>query len=425
MHYLIISFSYKNSSLELREKLDLSNDDAHIACMKMLLAHPSIRESIVVNTCNRIEIVANVKELHQVQKDIFKMLNKRSNVSVDELQGRADIFTDEGAIHHLFSVASSLDSLVVGETQIVGQMRDALKFSLDHHFCGKRLLWAMNFAFKCAAKVRSSTHISSKPVSIASVAVAKAKEELEHLQDAKALVIGSGEMSRLACKHLLAHGCRVTLINRTKEKAWAIRDEVGDTVVVEDFDKLPFLINEHDLLFTATSSKEPIIKNYMIRPYPSKRYWFDLAVPRDIESVKNEWVKINVVDDLEDIAKQNIEFRQEEAKSSYAIIGHYTQAFYNWLQSMNVEPVIKGIYEKALQAAEEETTRVLSKGFISDEYAAQAHKLAQQAMKRFLHVMGKNLRAIAHTTQADEVMESLQLLFALEEEENTPVKEQP
>ncbi|MDH5464924.1 MAG: glutamyl-tRNA reductase [Thiovulaceae bacterium] len=416
MHYLIISFSYKNSSLDIREKLDLSSDERHTYCMQKLTGHDTINEVIIENTCNRIEILANVRDVPSATEHIFLQLHQRSEISLEELHGRADIYTDEGAIHHLFSVASSLDSLVIGETQIVGQLKDAYRFSLKEGFCGKQLSRAMDYAFRCASQVRQETHISSKPVSIASVAVAKAKEQVHDLKDVKALVIGSGEMSRLACKHLVNHGSQVTLINRTQSKAEAIALEIGEGVEVRPYSELAMLINENRLLFTATSASEAIITKDMVHAQSSKRYWFDLAVPRDVE-FDIPGVEVSVVDDLEDIAKSNMEFRQEEAKNSYAIVGKYTQDFFNWLQGMNVEPLIKSIYLSGYKAVSDETQRAIKKGYLPSEYEASAQKMAEQAMKRMLHGMSKRVRSIAHTPEVDTVLESLQFLLGVEDSE--------
>ncbi len=415
MHYLIISFSYKNSSLDIRERLDLSSDERHAYCMKTLLAHEMINEVIIENTCNRIEILANVRDIPSATEYIFQHLHERSGITSQELHGRADIYTDEGAIHHLFSVASSLDSLVIGETQIVGQLKDAFKFSLQEGFCGKQLSRAMDYAFRCAAQVRQETHISSKPVSIASVAVAKAKEQVHDLKGVKALVIGSGEMSRLACKHLVNHGSQVTLVNRTQSKAEAIALEIGEGVVVRPFDELELLIHENQLLFTATSAQGAIITKDMVRHLNIKRYWFDLAVPRDIE-MGIPGIAVSVVDDLEDIAKANMEFRQEEARNSYAIVGQYTQEFFDWLHGMNVEPVIKSIYVSGYKAVSQETKRAIKKGFIPSELEASAQKMAEQAMKRMLHGVSSRVRSIAHTSEVDTVLESLEFLLGIEDE---------
>ncbi len=415
MHYIIVSFSYKNAPLEVRERLVLSDDEHQQHCMNVLLGYAAINEVIIENTCNRIEILASVKDLHQASEVIFDELHKRSKLTVDELQGRADIYTDEGAIHHLFAVASSLDSLVVGETQIVGQLRDAFKFSLDNGYCGQKLSQAMQYAFKCAAEVRQATNISSKPVSIASIAVLKAKEAMGSLDGVNALVIGSGDMSRIACQHLINHGAEVTLINRTKEKAHTIADEVGRSVIVEDYENLQDLINQNRLLFTATSAKNAIITDEMVMSETFHRYWFDLAVPRDIAPLSHSNIEVIVVDDLEDIAKSNIEFRKEEAKNSYSIIGRYTQEFFNWLQSTQVEPLIKNIYEKAMTSAQLQSDKALAKGFIPASHSFEAQKVAEQSIKHFLHSVTANIREIADKPEADGVIEALNYLFDIDE----------
>jgi len=254
MHYFTISFTHKNSTLAIREKLAYSEDKQKYACIEQLQSHDAINETILISTCNRMEIICICTNIQDASDHIFKHLGKRSSISIAELRSRADIFEDYSAIHHLFTVVSSLDSMVVGETQIAGQMKDACRFSYENDFCGKDLSQAMKHAFKCAAEIRNVTDISSKPVSIASVAVAKAKHEAGDLEGKKALIIGSGEMSVIAAKNLQNHhGVEVTMMNRTRSKAEAIAEEVGTQVL--DFEQLHEVLDDFDLLFTATGSQ--------------------------------------------------------------------------------------------------------------------------------------------------------------------------
>ena len=175
MHYLNISFTHKNSTIEIRERLSYPDDESLRGCLGVLLESDFITEAILISTCNRMEVMCNCIDIPKATAHIFAMLARRSSISEEELEGRADIFDDSSAIHHLFSVAASLDSMVIGETQIVGQLKDAFRFAYDNHFCGKKLARAMKAAFKSAAKVRNATEIASKPVSMASVAVNKLK----------------------------------------------------------------------------------------------------------------------------------------------------------------------------------------------------------------------------------------------------------
>lgn len=415
MHYFIVSFTYKNASLELRESLDLSSEAHHLDFLQPLFGHHAFDELMLCNTCNRIEIIALVKDEDLAKELIYTHLAKRSFQSEKFLQEQSDIYHNEAAIHHLFSVAASLDSLVVGETQIVGQLRDALKFSQKSNFCQRGLEKALQCAFKCAAEIRSSTNISAKPVSIASIAVLKAKDEFGSLEDLNALVVGSGDMSRIACQHLLNHGANVILINRTMDRALEIKEALDNKIKVEPFENLQFLINENELLFSATASKEPIVTKDMIIEQAYNRVWLDLAVPRDIETIEDEDIKVILVDDLEDIAKSNMELRNHEARSSYAIVGAKTKAFFEGLQDNEIEPLIKDMYLKAFEAVELETHRATSKGFIPKELESQAQKMGTQIMKRFLHSISNNMREVSQTKSAEHIMTSLAYLLDIDE----------
>ena len=390
MHYLNVSFTHKNSTMEIREKLSYPDDENKHGCLKALTSCDEITGAILISTCNRMEVLCNCTDVDIATEHVFKMLHARSKISIDKLKERADIFDDSTAIHHLFSVAASLDSMVLGETQIVGQLKDAFRFAYDNGYCGKKLARAMKNAFKCAANVRNTTEISSKSVSIASVAVTKLKSLVNDLSNKKALIIGVGEMSEITAKHLITAGVDVYIMNRTIHKAGALAQECGCKVV--EFEKLPNAVNEFDILFTATSAPQPIITADMAKNADFERYWFDLALPRDIAQNENEKIHLFEIDDLKTIVDENIEFREEASRQAHGIIGRAVVEFFEWLDHQEVEPIIKEIYIKAKEAAHDETQRVLKAGYLPKEYEYEAQKMCEQTLKRFLHEMVKNMR---------------------------------
>lgn len=414
MHYLIISFSHKNSTLNVREKLAFVDEPARLDAMAELKFSSSISETMILSTCNRVEIFCSCNDTEAAGEAIFDLLAKRSGLSREELHERADIFDEEGCIHHLFSVASSLDSMVVGETQIAGQLKDAFKLSQDNGCSAQKISRAMYFAFKCAAEVRNATNISSKPVSVASVAVAKAKESIGDLEGKKALVIGSGEMSVITCKHLSAQGADVTIMNRTFEKAEAIADECN--AAVRAYEEIAYAINEYELLFTSTGSINPIITEEMIRPCDFRRHWFDMAVPRDIECEPENWgISLFYVDDLQEIVSENIALREDEAKLSYVIVRRHVTLFFEWLKSLSIEPLIKSLYLRAEDAAAEETARVIANGHIPKEYEYALRKATMQTLKRFLHPFAGRMRDGSDPMKADGLIEAMSFLMEQEE----------
>ena len=408
MHYLIVSFSHKNAPLEVREKLTYPNDISKNACLTKLNGNESINETILISTCNRMEIFCSCSDIIAAKNHIFTMLTNRAGIPIDELEERADIYDDSTAIHHLFSVASSLESMIVGETQIAGQLKDAFRFSHDKGHCGSKIARAMRAAFKCAAKVRNITDISSKPVSIASVAVSKLKSVLCHIDKRKTLIIGVGEMSEITAKHMIASNADVYITNRTKQKAEDLAKSYGAKVF--DFDELPKAINEFEIIFTATSSNTPIITDEIIESCDFDRYWFDLAVPRDISCSKGEKINLYVIDDLKSIVDENKGLREDEARKAHGTVGRSVVEFFEWLDALNVEPMIKDIYKKAYATAEIESSRAIKNGYIPKKYEIEVKKLAEQTLKRFLHDMTKKMREVSHEPKADSMSGMMQML---------------
>lgn len=414
MHYLVVSFSHKNSTLQQREKLSFSDDRSKLEFMEKLNHHPQINESMILSTCNRIEVLASCSDVDESNAYILHLLSLHSGVSVDELKSRGDMLDDYGAIHHLFSVASSLDSMVVGETQIAGQLKDAFKLSQENGFSGVKLSRAMQFAQKCAAEIRNVTGISSKPVSVASVAVVKARELLGTLEGIRALVIGSGEMSVITAKHLSAHGAVVTIMNRTLAKAQEIANECR--VQVRPYEELADAVNEYPLLFTSTGSILPIIDEGMVRHYGKSRYWFDMAVPRDVECNPSKWdIQLFRVDDLKEIVSANIALREDEARASFSIVSRQSCAFFEWLKALSIEPLIKNMYRRAYICAEEEARRVIENGYLPKDYEYEVKKATEQALKRFLHPFSERMRNASDSMRVDSLIEAMG--FLMDEEE--------
>ncbi len=409
MHYLNISFSHKNSTLEIREKLSYPDNDDKSECLKKLNANNSINETILISTCNRMEVFCSCSNIEEATQHIFDTLTARAGIPIEELEGRADIFDDSSAIHHIFSVASSLDSMVIGETQISGQLKDAFRYSYDNGFCGQKLARVMKHAFKCAAKVRNATDISSKPVSIASVAVSKLKSVVDDIAGKKALIIGVGEMSEITAKHLLANGADVYVMNRTEHKAQKFAKEHGAKVI--SMDRITDAVNEFEILFTATSSPHAIITDDIIKSCDFDRYWFDMALPRDINYHKGERINLYTIDDLKTIVDENKGLREDASRKAHAIIGRSIIEFFEFLDTLDIEPVIKGIYQRAFEAARIESDRVIKNGYIPKEYEAEVRKMGEQIMKRFLHDITSKMRDVSEDSKSDMISGTLQYLM--------------
>ncbi len=413
MYYLIVSFSYKNTDIQTREKLAFNSEIEKRDFLDKVVASQYINEAILVSTCNRIEIIASVNNINLSAQDIINILHQKSSISEDELSNRADIYEDKGAIHHLFTVASSLDSLVIGETQIAGQLKDAFKFSLQNNYSDIKLSRALNYSFKCAAAVRTATNLGTGSVSVASTAVAKAKEIFT--TTTKALVIGAGEMSELSIKHLLQNDFSVVLVSRNIKKASILASSFdSDKIEVYEYSKLNELLNSMELLFTATSSPYPIIKQDMVKDCDFTRHWFDIAVPRDIEDIDMENLHIYSVDDLKNIINKNIEIRNNRAKEAYSIVKRFTDEFYIWLKSLDVEPTIKSIYLNANKIIDKKVENAINKGFIPDSNVDNIKKLCQTVINEFLYQPSKNLRNTSNSLKSDDMVETIQYLCGIE-----------
>ena len=423
MYYMVVSFNYKQCSLEQRESIAFKNEDEIKDFLKTLTDFEFITEAFVINTCNRVEIVVASRDNFATYHAILGILSKTKGVNFYSLEKSALRYEEDEAIEHIFKVVSSLDSMVVGEAQITGQVKEAFRFSFNNGTAGKELNRVLSYATKCAADVRNSTNISEHPISIASVAVAQAEEELKSLSGMIGVVIGTGEMGKLASKHLLRAGADVILISRNKENAQKLAYELGENVKVGTYEKIPIYINKYRLMFTATASKDPIITKEMVHPQTIDRLWFDMAIPRDIDnSIKDDKIKIYYIDDLQAISKNNHALRKEQALIASEIVLKYKDEFLKWLQALSVEPVIKHMRLQIEQIVKEETQRAIKKGFIPKEYKENVEYMAIQLFDKFLHKPAKNMRQISKENEGIEVIEAIQEIFEIDTKSVDPKK---
>ncbi len=413
MIYLSISFTHKNTDIQTREKLAFANDLEKETFLKGILEKESIDEAVLLSTCNRVEIITSVTNVEVAQNLIINKLANFSTLDFDDLIERADIFDSNYAIHHLFSVASSLDSLVVGETQIVGQLKDAFKFSMSKGFCNRKLARAFHYSFKCAASVRTATSLGTGSVSVASTAVAKAKEIFKNQDKVTALVIGAGEMSELAIKHLFKANFKVVLTSRNFKKAQLLASTFDEEIEVKSYDELNLLLNSMQVLITATSAPYPIIKGDMVSECDFNRYWFDVAVPRDIEDMEIDRLSIYAVDDLQDIVNENMALRAESAKKAYSIVSDMSKEFFNWLRTLGVEPVLKHLHLNGDEIIDKKLQKAIKKGFISSSDEENIKKLCQTVMAEFLHLPSRKLKEVSKSMEGDIILGTVQNIFGL------------
>jgi len=418
MYYQVVSFNYKKCELSIREKLALANDFEKKAMLDRLVSFDFIHEVFIISTCNRIEVVVATRDNFATYHAILGLFSRSSGINFYELESIAQKMDDEEAIRHLFAVVSSLDSLVIGESQITGQVKEAFRFSHANGSAGRKLNRIISYAVKCAAEVRNATNISQNPISIASVAVAQAADIMgDNLAGMIGIVVGAGDMGKLAAKHLLRSGCDVVLIGRDLEKIEQVAEELGENVKVDMIENLPKYINRYRLLFSATSSTEPIVTKDMVEDRDIKRLWFDMAIPRDIEDMEIDKLQIFRIDDLKDISATNHALRQEQALKASEIVDRYRDDFYQWLRALSVEPVIKDMRLQVANVIDIELDRAIKKGFVPKEYEANIKKMAKQMFNRYLHKPTVRMRQSSREKEGAGGIESLKKIFDIDTED--------
>ena len=417
MYYQVISFSHKTCEQVMREKLAFSTDEEKRVFLDQLVGFEFVHEAFVVSTCNRVDIVMATRDNFSSYHAVLGLISQKSDLNFYEVKSTAKRIDDEEAVEHIFSVVASLDSLVIGESQITGQVKDAFKFSFLNGTAGRRLNRVLSYAIKCAAEVRNVTNISQNPISIASVAVSQAHKLLgDDIQGMKAIVVGAGDMGVLAAKHLLRVGCDVVLIGRNLEKTQAVADALGENVKADTMDMLEKYVNRYRLLFSATSSPEPVITKALIANETLPRYWFDMAIPRDIEEMKLDKLQLFRIDDLRSISNDNHALREEQAVKAAEIVQQYKEEFYTWLRALSVEPVIKKMREDVAEAIDKEMKRALKKGFVPEAYEDNMRKMAAQMFNRFLHDPTQNLRRSSTAKENANCIESFKQMFEIDTE---------
>lgn len=420
MNYQVVSFNYKKCDLKTREQIAFKDEDAIKSYLDLLTGFDFVLEACIVNTCNRIEIVAATKDNFSTYHTILGLLSKTTGADFYALEKSVLNLEDEAAIQHVFSVVSSLDSLVIGEAQITGQVKDAFRLSYGNGTAGKELNRVISYAVKCAAEVRNATNISESPISIASVAVAQAKQDMGgSLAGMTGIVVGSGEMGRLAAKHLLRADADVLLLSRTRAHAEKLAAELGsENVKVVDLERLHRLINRYRLLFTATSASEPIISNSMVEYNEADRLWFDMAIPRDIEEMEEENIRVYRIDDLQNISKSNHAMREEQALKAAEVVECYTREFYLWLQALTIEPLIKGMRLSIQEVIEGEVARSVKKGYLPEQFSENAKRMITQVFDRYLHVPTRNLREMAKENDGQAAVNAFKQVFEIDTDDS-------
>lgn len=420
LHYATLGFNHHKTPIELREKLAFCGEAEISKFLRTLLEDSShlISEVLLISTCNRTEFFFFTQDFDSSCQLILEALSKTKNLPLEQLKSVAQAYYSTEAIHHIFAVASSLDSAVIGETQIAGQLKDAYRFAYENHFCAKEMTRVTHFAFKTAAKVRRQTQISSNAISVASVAAQKARSlQQEYNKDPRALVVGSGEMGMLAAKHLIGDGFCVCILSRDPSRIeWKHQN-----LTLDSLENLDRILENYPIVISATGALGSIINEDSLRylKRDGKRFYFDLAVPRDIEISQKKSLELGIeifsVDDLKLVSEQNLVQRQESLSKAYQIVGLATMEFVQWLQTLGIEPLIKNIRELAKNASSKEIDRAIKKGYIPKEMQFHVEKILHQAFNVFLHKPTQVLREHSTRQESDIIIESMKTIFGIDE----------
>ncbi|WP_430784977.1 glutamyl-tRNA reductase [Virgibacillus flavescens] len=353
MHILKVGFNYKSAPVEIREKLTFSADDIDHAMM-LLKTQKSILENVIVSTCNRTEIYAVVDQVHTGRYYIKQFLAEWFQLEKEEFSPYLRIMESDGAVEHLLKVTSGLDSMVLGETQILGQVKQAFLTAQKMNTTGTIFNELFKQAITFAKKAHKDTAIGEHAVSISYAAVELAKKIFGDLQSKHIVIFGAGKMGELAVKNLHGSGAKkITMINRTFEKAVELAERFEANA--EHADNLAMVMQEADILISSTGSDSIVITKEMLEPIQKKRkgsplFLVDIAVPRDIDPAisKLDSIFLYDIDDLQHIVDQNLDSRKQAAEAIEIMLEGEIVAFNDWLQTLGVVPVISALRQKAL-----------------------------------------------------------------------------
>lgn len=410
MKFLTIGLNHNTAPLSLREKVAFNAEEIEhvIPAVKESLGSlekGGVTEVAILSTCNRTEIYCVAQDPAKANAALKKFLADLKKISLDEIEEHLYTYIQEEAVGHAFRVASGLDSMVLGETQIVGQLKKAVKLARSCNGLGLYLNSLFQKTYSVAKEIRSTTEIGAHSVSLAAAAVKVAGRIFGDLSKANVLFIGAGEMIELCATHFNAQKpTKITVANRTIARAQALADAINaDAARLSD---LPEILHTYDIIVSCTASSLPIIGLGMVQTAVKKRkfkpiFMVDLAVPRDIESEVSSLDEVYVysVDDLGKVVQSGIKSRQAAVEIAEELIGNKIEEFRFWLQARDSVPYILALQKRAEMLKNMELSRAkrsLAKGE-QPEYVLD--RLAESLMKKYLH---DPLKALKNDERLDE-----------------------
>ncbi len=423
MSIILIGMNHKTAPVTIREKLSLSCDDADTPLHK-LKQISQIREAMYLATCNRVEVLARIEDVEGGVEQLKAFILSHGNLTPEELRSCLYVYRDDDAVRHLFRVASSLDSMIMGEPQILGQVKDAYHQCVEHKASGIILNKLLHHTFRVAKRVRTETGIANNAVSVSFAAVELAKKIFGFLDGKSVLIIGAGEMSELAARHLMANGVnRIIVANRSYENAVRLANDYHGEPI--DLDLLDEKLKEVDIIISSTAAPGYVITPEIIVSALRRRknrlmFMIDIAVPRDIDPAVGDIDNVYLynIDNLQEIVDDNMKIRLKEAEKAETIISEEILSFSNWLSTLKVVPTIVSLKRKAedIIAGELERSDTWVRN-LNDDDREKVKSIASSIVNKILHDPIMSLKEESLNGGADPYVAAIMRLFRLEHEE--------
>ncbi|AUX93263.1 glutamyl-tRNA reductase [Mixta gaviniae] len=408
MTLLALGINHKTAPVALRERVTFSPDTLDEA-LNSLLAQPMVQGGVVLSTCNRTELYLSVEEQENLQERLVQWLCEYHNLREDEVRKSLYWHHDNAAVSHLMRVASGLDSLVLGEPQILGQVKKAFADSQRGHSLSSELERMFQKTFSVAKRVRTETEIGASAVSVAFAACTLARQIFESLSTVNVLLVGAGETIELAARHLREHNVKKLIIaNRTRERAQLLADEVGAEVI--GLAEIDSRLAEADIIISSTASPLPIIGRGMVeRALKARRnqpmLLVDIAVPRDVEPEVGKLANAYLysVDDLQAIIENNMAQRKAAAVQAETIVAQESSEFMAWLRAQSAVETIRDYRDQASQIRAELEAKALAALQQGASAEAVLHDLAHKLTNRLIHAPTKSLQQAARDGDAERL----------------------
>jgi glutamyl-tRNA reductase len=419
MQLLLVGVSHRTAPVELRERLDFSAKGVDRA-LTALAESPSHHETTIVSTCNRVELYVCCDETDGARAAIQEFLSDFHGIPGDQLAPHLYAKTGHDAVTHLFRVASGLDSLVMGEPQVLGQVKEAFGLASRLGCTGTLLNKLFHSAFAVGKRVRSETALSEGAVSVSYAAVSLAKKIFGNLKGRTVLVLGAGEMGKLTAIHMQAQGIgRLIIASRTAAHAAALADSIGGTAM--PWESLNTALADADILITATGSSTPLISRSLIAQAMKARrrrplFIIDIAVPRDVEAGAGELEEVFLynIDDLQTVVQENLSKRSTEAADAEKIVSEEVGKFLGWLNSRGAVPTVVALRHRFESIRQSELRRLEPKlAPLSPDARARVDEITRLIVEKLLINPTEQLKSISDADTVAAYSDALNRLFGL------------